>query len=89
MWWRRRKQDQQLTAPKNNDVDWHEVAAGLWPELKTTQLIMRAALRDHRGPLLRGASSVDSPATSQEENLPAEVKTPSRPDLPSLCGVRD
>jgi hypothetical protein len=50
MWWRRRKQDQQLTAPKNNDVDWREVAAGLWPELKTTQLIMRAALRDHRGP---------------------------------------
>src|SRR5262249_41615615 len=23
--------------PKDNDVDWHEVAAGLWPELKAKQ----------------------------------------------------
>ncbi len=44
--------------PKDEDVDWHEVAAGLWPELKATQLIMHAALCDHCGPLLRAATSV-------------------------------
>lgn len=35
--------------PRDGDVDWHEVAAGLWPELKATQLIMHAALCDHCG----------------------------------------
>ena len=33
--------------PKDKDVDWHEVAAGLWPELKAKQLIKHAALCDH------------------------------------------
>src|SRR5215467_6523631 len=28
---------------KDEDVDWHEVVAGLWPEFKATQLIMHAA----------------------------------------------
>ena len=53
--------------PKDEDVDWHEVAAGLWPELKAKQLIMHAALCDHCGPLLRAATSVDAEPTSHEE----------------------
>jgi anti-sigma factor RsiW len=66
--------------PKDEDVDWHEVAAGLWPELKATQLIMHAGLCDHCGPLLRAATSVDDDPTPQEEKLLAELKAPSRPD---------
>ena len=62
------------------DIDWYEVAAGLWPELKARQLIMHAALCDHCGPLLRTATSLDQTATPQEEKLLAELKAPSRPD---------
>ena len=65
--------------PQDQDVDWHEVAAGLWPELKAMQLITHAALCDHCGPLLRAATSADDP-TPQEEKLLAELKAPSRPD---------
>jgi anti-sigma factor RsiW len=65
--------------PNDEDVDWHEVAAGLWPELKATQLIMHAALCDHCGPLLRAATSVDDEPTAQEEKLLAQLKAPSRP----------
>lgn len=39
--------------PKLSDDDWGEVAAGLWPESKATQLIAHAASCDHCGPLLR------------------------------------
>jgi len=67
--------------PKDKDVDWHEVAAGLWPELKAKQLIMHAALCDHCGPLLRAATSVDDDPTPEEEEMLAELKAPSRPDL--------
>jgi hypothetical protein len=63
------------------DIDWYEVAVGLWPELKARQLIMHAALCDHCGPLLRTATSLDQTATPQEEKLLAELKAPSRPDL--------
>jgi hypothetical protein len=66
--------------PKENDVDWHEVAAGVWPELKARQLIMHAALCDHCGPLLRAATSVDDDPTPQEAKLLAQLKAPSRPD---------
>ena len=65
--------------PKDEDVDWHEVAAGLWPELKAKQLIMHAALCDHCGPLLRAATSVDDDPTPEEEELLAELKAPSPP----------
>ena len=65
--------------PKDEDVHWHEVAAGLWPELKANQLIMHAALCDHCGPLLRAATSVDDDPTPQEEKLLAELKAPTRP----------
>jgi len=67
--------------PNDSDVNWHEVAAGLWPELKSKQLIMHAALCDHCGPLLRAATNVDDDPTPQEEKLLAELKAPSRPDL--------
>ena len=67
--------------PKDEDVDWHEVAAGLWPELKAKQLIMHAALCDHCGPLLRAATSVDDDPTPGEAKLLAGLKAPSRPDL--------
>jgi len=67
--------------PNARDVEWHEVAAGLWPELKAKQLIMHAALCDHCGPLLRAATSVDDDPTPQEEKLLAELKAPSRPDI--------
>jgi anti-sigma factor RsiW len=63
------------------DVDWHEVAAGLWPELRAKQLIMHAALCDHCGPLLRAATSVDDDATAEEERLLAGLKAPLRPDF--------
>ena len=63
------------------DIDWYDVAAGLWPELKARQLIMHAALCDHCGPLLRAATYVDDHPTPQEEKLLAELKAPSRPDL--------
>ena len=66
--------------PNESDVDWHEVAAGQWPELKVRQLIMHAAVCDHCGPLLRAATSVGSDSSLQEENLFADLKAPSRPD---------
>ena len=61
------------------DVDWHEVAAGLWPELKARQLIMHAALCDHCGPRLRAATSVSDEPTPDEEEMLAQLKPPSRP----------
>jgi len=66
--------------PKDEDIDWPEVAAGLWPELKARQLLLHAALCDHCGSLLRAATSVDEDPTPQEEKLLAELKAPSRPD---------
>jgi len=66
--------------PKDEDVNWHEVAAGLWPELKAKQLIMHAALCEHCGPRLRAATSVVEDATPEEEKLPATSKAPSRSD---------
>ena len=67
--------------PNDRNVNWHEVAAGLWPELKAKQLIMHAALCDHCGPLLRAATYVDDDPTPQEEKLLTELKAPSRPDF--------
>ena len=61
------------------DIDWHDVAAGLWPELRTEQLIAHAARCGHCGPLLRAASA-DEP-TPQEQALLAQLKAPARPAL--------
>jgi anti-sigma factor RsiW len=79
--------------PKDDDVDWHEVAAGLWPELKARQLIMHAALCGHCGPLLRAAVSVATDPAPQEENLSTERKTllplgPTRPPKRPLSRPR-
>ena len=63
--------------PQDQDVDWQEVADGMWPELKAKQLIMHAALCEHCGPLLRAASSAE--ATPHEEQLLAQLKAPSQP----------
>jgi anti-sigma factor RsiW len=65
--------------PKDEDVDWHEVAAGQWPELKAKQLIMHAALCEHCGPRLRAATSADDDPTAEEEKMLAELAAPSRP----------
>jgi anti-sigma factor RsiW len=62
------------------DIDWHEVAAGLWPELRTQQLISHAALCAHCGPLLHAATSGDE-ATPEEKEFLAQLKAPSRPAL--------
>src|SRR5947199_81572 len=67
--------------PKDEDIDWREVANGLWPEFKAKQLIMHAALCDHCGPLLRAATSAGDDATPQEEKLLAQLRAPSRPHL--------
>ena len=64
--------------PKDEDVDWHEVAAGLWPELKARQLMLHSALCDHCGPLLAAATSADPDPSSQGERLLAELKMPSQ-----------
>lgn len=60
------------------DIDWHEVAAGYWPGLRTRQLIAHAARCAHCGPLLRAAASADEP-TPQEEEFLLRLKAPSRP----------
>lgn len=73
--------------PKDIDVDWDELAAGLWPELKTTQLLTHAALCDHCGPLLRAATSVSDDPTPHEEVLLSQLKAPLRPPV-NLKGER-
>ncbi len=70
--------------PNDADVDWHEVAAGLWSEIKAKQLIMHAARCSHCGPLLRAATSVDDDPTPEEEKLLAELKAPYQPELMRL-----
>jgi hypothetical protein len=66
--------------PKDEDVDWHEVAAGLWPELKAKQLLLHAAQCGHCGPLLRAALCVDEDPTPEEESFLTQLKKPARPE---------
>jgi hypothetical protein len=68
-----------LGCPHDHDVDWHEVTAGLWPELKAKQLIMHAAICAYCGPLLRAATNVSDDASPEEERLLTQLKTPSYP----------
>jgi len=65
--------------PRDEDVDWQEVAAGLWPEGKAKQLIMHAALCDHCGPLLRAAASRNTDATMSA--APSRPVAKARSDL--------
>ena len=76
----------QAVAPGKNcprDVDWDEVAAGLWPELKAQQLMMHAATCEHCGPLLRASTSVDDAPTPEEAKFLAQLAAPTRPQLTS------
>ena len=66
--------------PKDNDVDWSEVAAGQYSEMKATQLVAHAALCDHCGPLLRAATSVSHTASPAQKLLAASKKR-LQPDL--------
>lgn len=65
-----------LGADCPKDIDWYDVAAGLWPESKAKRLIMHAALCDYCGPLLRAAMHADDDPTPEEEELLAELKAP-------------
>ena len=60
------------------DADWHEVAAGMWPELKARQLLLHAALCDHCGPRLRAAVSANDGRSPAEEKLAARREAPSK-----------
>ena len=68
-----------VDCPNAGEIPWHEVAAGRWPESRTSQLILHASLCPHCGPLLRAATSIDDDATPQEEELLAQLKTPFQP----------
>ena len=62
------------------DVDWNEVAAGNWPELKAKQLMMHAALCEHCGPLLRAATRMQYSQSDQEDASLAALNAPPLPD---------
>lgn len=69
------------------EVDWNEVAAGLWPEFRAKQLILHAALCDHCGPALRQATSVEQ--TNREKEQPfAELDFALHPTSTSLIPGR-
>jgi len=65
--------------PAPDDIDWHEVASGLWPEFKARQLIVHAATCGHCGPLLRAATNLSADPTPQEEQFLASLEPPLRP----------
>jgi anti-sigma factor RsiW len=65
-------------------IDWDEVASGLWPELRTRQLIAHAARCAYCGPLLHTAATTDEEPTAQEEELLARLKAPSRPAVTAM-----
>jgi anti-sigma factor RsiW len=74
--------------PKNEDVNWHEIATGLWPESKATQLISHAAFCAHCGPLLRAATRMEYVPTPQEEMMLAGLKIPTPVDSSAASGWR-
>ena len=67
--------------PAADDVEWHEVASGLWPEFKARQLIVHAATCVHCGPRLRAATNWNADPTPQEEQFLDSLDPPSRPTL--------
>ena len=69
------------------DVDWYEVAVGLWPEMKARQLMMHAALCEHCGPLLRAATALNQAPTPEEESFLAQLAAPTRPDPPARASA--
>ena len=73
------------SCPRGESVDWHELAAGLWPELKARELLRHAALCDYCGPLLRAAASANIDSTTQNDSKVAHRITPLRPGCVSFC----
>jgi len=69
--------------PNLSGANWREVAAGMWPESRATQLIAHAALCVHCGPLLRDALS----AGGQRDDAIRERKRDLRLALPSRWGL--
>jgi anti-sigma factor RsiW len=69
-------------------IEWNHVASGLWPQWKAKQAMMHAALCEHCGPLLRSAVQKACVASPQEEDLEAEMKTPSWPGRNQLKSWR-
>lgn len=62
------------------DTEWLNVAAGLLPEAKTTELMKHAAQCGHCGPLLRAAAqTLSDDATPDEETFVASLSS-ARPD---------
>jgi anti-sigma factor RsiW len=69
--------------PNLSGAEWREVAAGMWPESKATQLIKHAAFCGHCGPLLRHSISADD----RRDEAVRERKRNSRPSLPTRWGL--
>ena len=62
------------------EAEWLEVAAGLWPEAKTRELMKHAAQCGHCGPLLKNvAEAVVDDATPSEEAMLASLQS-ARPE---------
>jgi hypothetical protein len=70
------------SCPNLSGADWREVAAGMWPESRATQLIAHAACCAHCGPMLRDGMSADA----RRDETVREGKRDSRPVLPSRWG---
>jgi len=62
--------------PDPEDVNWDEIAAGAWPELKARQLILHAATCDFCGPQLKQAAK-------QRQSAPEKKQLPATPPLPA------
>jgi hypothetical protein len=60
----------------------------MWPQLRTTQLIMHAALCDHCGPLLRAAASLNDGSASQEQRAPEDLKASPAAAIPVAAAPR-
>jgi anti-sigma factor RsiW len=74
--------------PNDNDVNWFELAAGLWPELKAAQLIQHAALCDHCGPLLRAATRMEHYPTPSEQKMVAGLTVRQQNSAPAASSRR-
>jgi len=64
------------TPPGDNcpdDIDWRDVATGLYPKPKATSLLLHAALCDHCGPQLHAATAQKVPADPQTPPLAART----------------
>ena len=72
----------ETNCPNLSGAGWGEVAAGMWPDSRATQLIVHAACCAHCGPLLRDGMSADP---RRDEKI-REGKRGLRAVLPSRWG---